>query len=353
MTIEIETLAGCSVIEQARSQRRPIDYVTIGESKQPLEIARANDVAYLPSALLPGQSLQIVQRRLIPVEAVFDEFTVEFVRSHLLQNRAPLPVSFERATEVGDVCILGNVFSRNFAHWHEELMKVIVLEAAGIECTYVISALPAFARELLELLGVPSDRVHEVDVPTIFHSALYTTPVSYRNASEHPEVLFALRAALLSAADGADVEFGPALWLKRQSQTRLGRSLVNVEEVKSCLENYGLFSVDLGALPVRHQIAAAMRATVMCGVHGAQFVHSQLMPSGSSVVECFSPLYLNPTYTEIYRVMRHRYFQICGANTPAQPYKFGGDVHVDCQQLDLALSGVFGGIGAGRPAVLD
>jgi hypothetical protein len=54
-------------------------------------------------------------------------------------------------------------------------------------------------------------------------------------------------------------------------------------------------------------------------------------------VECFSPLYLNPTYTEIYRVLRHRYAQICSTNTPIFPYPYGGDVLVDCQQLDLAL----------------
>jgi hypothetical protein len=76
---------------------------------------------------------------------------------------------------------------------------------------------------------------------------------------------------------------------------------------------------------------------VLSGLHGSQFVHSQLLPERSFVIECFSPLYLNPTYTEIYRVLRHRYSQISPVNTPLMPYLHDGDVLVDCQQLDLAL----------------
>jgi hypothetical protein len=75
----------------------------------------------------------------------------------------------------------------------------------------------------------------------------------------------------------------------------------------------------------------------MAGLHGSQFVHSQLMPPRSAVIECFSPLYLNPTYTEIYRVLRHRYSQLGATNTPVFPYPHGGDVEVDLQQLALAL----------------
>ncbi len=48
-------------------------------------------------------------------------------------------------------------------------------------------------------------------------------------------------------------------------------------------------------------------------------------------------MYLNPTYTEIYRVLQHSYAQITSMNTPLFPYPHGSDVLVDCQQLDLAL----------------
>ena len=93
----------------------------------------------------------------------------------------------------------------------------------------------------------------------------------------------------------------------------------------------------MGALSIKSQISVARQMHVLSGLHGSQFVHSQLMAPRSTIIECFSPIYLNPTYTEIYRVLRHRYSQISPVNTPVMPYEHGGDVLVDCQQLDLAL----------------
>ena len=116
------------------------------------------------------------------MEAVFEEFTPRFVRQELLKRGlTELPDAEE--TIDGTVCILGNVFSRNFCHWHEEMMKVIVLETIGYECNYVIAELPAFAKELLRLIGIAPERILEVRRPTRFRSALFTTPVSYRNVA--------------------------------------------------------------------------------------------------------------------------------------------------------------------------
>lgn len=334
-TLTVADLVSVSAIDLAQAEGRQVQQLGTRNGTSPLQIVRCTDVMYVPSALEAGQSLQVVQQTGMPVEAVFDELTVEFVKRQMLQRAVRVFVDFEMSPHNGDVCILGNVFSRNFTHWHEELMKVVVLERAKIECHYVIAQLPKFARELLLLVGVPADRILEVSTPTIFPSALYTTPVSYRNLSEHPAVLWALREALLEVAD--DFQPGPRLWLERGEQTRLGRKLVNAEEVFRCLDRYGFQRIDMGTLPLRSQIAAACNMQVMSGLHGSQFVHSQLMNPGSHIVECFSPLYLNPTYTEIYRVLRHKYSQICGTNTPVIPYPHGGDVHVDCQQLELAM----------------
>jgi len=272
------------------------------------------------------------------VESVFDDYIAAFVRDYL-QRHGKLEFDGFGDDPGGEpVCILGNAFSRNFTHWHEELMKVQVLEGAGIECRYVLSQLPAFARESLSLLGVPAERILLVDQPTRFAAALYTTPVSYRNAFDHPAVLLALREALLAQAANGAPRPGRRVWLDRGSQTRLGRELVNREEVDALLDRYGFERIDMGALPLREQIATARDASVMAGAHGSAFVHAQLMAPRSHVIEAFSPLYLNPTYTEIYRVLRHRYSQLGATNQPVVPYAHGRDVYIDCQQLDLALA---------------
>ena len=270
------------------------------------------------------------------MEAVLEEFTPQFVRDELLKRGVTdLPEAEE--TVEGTVCILGNVFSRNFCHWHEEMMKVIVLETIGYECRYVLAELPEFAKELLRLIGIKPDRMLEIRRPTRFRSALFTTPVGYRNISDYPGVLLALRDKLLTINADGKPEFGPRLWFDRGEQTRLGRKLVNEEEVDELIQRYGFQRVDMGSLPVTSQITIARDARVISGLHGAQFVHTQLMARRSSVIECFSPMYLNPTYTEIYRVLQHSYFQVTSRNTPLLPYQYGTNVLVDCQQLDLAM----------------
>jgi hypothetical protein len=335
-SVKVEELASASAIEIARSEGGRVYSIEFPADSPVLEAVRLSDVLYVPSVMGAGQSLQIVRGRFMPVEAVFDEFTVEFVKPRILRQRATLG-DFVDSEHEGDVCILGNVFSRNFTHWHEELMKVVALEQAGIDCAYVISDLPAFARDLLELLGIPANRILEVRAPTRFRGAFFSTPVSYRNVADYPAVLMALREKLLQADTADCPAYGPKLWLDRGQQTRLGRKLVNEEEVGGLLEKYGFQRLDMGALPVKAQISVARNMRVLSGLHGSQFVHSQLMPPRSHVIECFSPIYLNPTYTEIYRVFRHRYSQINPTNTPLMPYLHGGDVLVDCQQLDLAL----------------
>ncbi|MDQ3116816.1 MAG: glycosyltransferase family 61 protein [Verrucomicrobiota bacterium] len=334
--IPINEIVGVAVLELVRRAGGRIDKVKLGNGTSFIEAAMVPDVYYMPSALAAGQSVQIVGRHQMPLEAVFDDFTPRYVRQELLKRSlTELPDAEE--TIDGTVCILGNVFSRNFCHWHEEMMKAIVLERIGYECNYVIAELPAFAKELLGLIGIAPERILEVRQPTRFRTALFTTPVSYRNLAEYPGVLHGLREKLLAADRGGRPEVGPRLWLDRGKQTRLGRKLVNEEEVCKMLDRYSFERVDMGSLSVTSQIAISRNARVISGLHGAQFVHSQLMNPRSWVIECFSPKYLNPTYTEIYRVLQHSYAQITSMNTPLFPYPHGSDVLVDCQQLDLAL----------------
>ena len=233
--IPINEIVGGSVLDIVRQTGGRIDKLKLGNKTALIEAAIVQDVFYVPSALAAGQSVQIVADRRMPMEAVFDDSTPSFVRQEL-QKRGLVELPDSEDTIDDTVCILGNVFSRNFCHWHEEMMKVIVLERIGYECNYVIAELPLFAKELLGLVGIASSRLLEVRRPTRFRAALFTTPISYRNVAEYPEVLLALRERLLAADRGGKSEYGPRLWLDRGKQTRLGRKLVNEEEVCRLLD---------------------------------------------------------------------------------------------------------------------
>jgi hypothetical protein len=335
--VDVAALETASAIAIVRSEGGPVHPIRFAGDSPDLEFVRLDDVLFVPSVLGEGQSVQVVRGRFVPFESVYDDFTAQFMKERVLAKGVTTWSGFVDSEHAGDVCILGNLFSRNFTHWHEELLKVVALEQAGVDCAYVVCALPGYARELLELVGIAPGRILEVRTPTRFRRALYGTPVSYRNAADHAEVLLRLRERLVQADVGEHPDHGPKLWLDRGAQTRLGRKLVNEQEVHRLLERHGFRRLDMGALSVKGQIAAARNMRVLSGLHGSQFVHSQLMPPRSSVIECFSPHYINPTYTEIYRVLRHRYSLVAAVNTPLEPYPHGTDVLVDCQQLDLAL----------------
>ena len=337
MRFDVNELTLGSALELARENSS--SFVTFDPSySSKIEIAQLFDVLYLPSLLLHGQSLQTIKGRVVPIEANFYWYVVDFIKQKFATDRNVMYDSeFETDEFLEDVCILGNIFSRNFTHWHEELMKVLIIERSGIACRYALSGLPDFATELLMFLGINRNRILEIDRPCVFRSALFTTPINYSNVADFPEIFFALRDAINQIDVSPEPSFSRRLWLHRGEQTRLGRSLVNTDEVFRCLERYSLQIVDIGALPLRTQISVAQNVDVMCGLHGSHFVHSQLMKERSKIIECFSPLYLNPTYTDIYRILRHRYFQISSTNTPVFPYSHGTDVEVDCAQLELAL----------------
>ncbi len=323
---------------QGREGARSLAELVLEGNRSPIEVFRVADVIYLPNALLEGQSLQLVDRHILPIEAVLGEFTGDFVKTYMPKSRRQAYLHGIEPREIDiDVCILGNVFSRNFTHWHEELMKAVVLEMAGLQCRYVVSSLPRFAAGLLALIGIEEGRILDVQAPTLFRSVLFSTAVGYGNLSSYPGVLHALRERLFSVDVSGESDFGPRLWFHREAQAMNGRRVVNIDEVCGRLEKYEIRSVDFGALSLRAQIAAGRGAELMSGTHGSHFVHAQLMRERSAVIECFSPLHLNPTYTEIYRVLRHRYCQITGANTTVFPYRHGMDVEVDCAQLELAL----------------
>ena len=208
------------------------------------------------------------------------------------------------------VCVLGNVFSRNFCHWHEEMMKVIVLERFGYECNYVIAGVAPIrertARADRYSAGAnPGGPATDLFSDRTLH---HSRELSQRCGVSGSAACAAREAAFNRSRWKAGVR--PTFVVDRGKQTRLGRKLINEEEVCQLLHRYSFERVDMGSLSVLSQIAISRNTRVISGLHGAQFVHSQLMNPRSWVIECFSPMFLNPTYTEIYRVLHHSYAQI-------------------------------------------
>jgi capsular polysaccharide biosynthesis protein len=296
---------------------------------------RSVDVLYLPDL-----RLQIVSNSFVPEEAIATPWTLEFEKNRRFQGKG---VRYEQAFDVNevdeDVCILSNLYSRNFFHWlTEELIKVVVLERAGFKGRYVLSGLPAFAKEFLGVLGIPDSRlILAVEQPTLFRSASYITSIHAWNVHGFPAVFHAVREALLVEARSGDGDGHQRIWLERGAGVNNpGRDLVNKDEVYRLLERYNVHATDIATLPVRDQIKLAAGCELIAGVHGAGLVHAMFQKPASAVIECFSPSFINPGIFDICRLLRHRYHMIVYEHAYTA-YPYGNRVAVNCAQLELAL----------------
>lgn len=111
-----------------------------------------------------------------------------------------------------NVCILSNCYSHNFTHGIEELLNVTILERASYAGRYVLSSMPTFVFEFLQLLGVPRTRIAEdILEPTLFSSAQFTTVLHFMNLTVCPDIFLELRAALLSSVGTVTSPFGKRL----------------------------------------------------------------------------------------------------------------------------------------------
>lgn len=72
------------------------------------------------------------------------------------------------------------------------------------------------------------------------------------------------------------------------------------------------------------------------GMHGAAFTNAMFMNPRSTVIECFSPEFINTGFWEICSLLRHRYAMVVHNNAYGA-YEYGQALKVNCFQLELVL----------------
>ncbi len=238
-----------------------------------------------------------------------------------------------------EVCILGHIYSHVFGHWCEELLKVVTLEKFGFGGFYVFPDwYPPYCRDSLQLLGVPATRVITVNKPVCYERAYLTTTIHHFNAHQFPKLILHLRDRLYAGA-ADEIGAGHRIWVERGQHAK-GRDVVNKEEVYACIKRYGFAAIDFGQHTFRKQIGIDRETRVMLVPHGSASVHCGFMPLAGEVIEIFSPLHINPSVLQLCQAMSHSYHQIVSRNPDHDPYKFGLDIMVDMDHLELVLSTV-------------
>ena len=336
--LDLQGLSVRSALGHA-AEADPSSVLAVETSRGVAHVTRIEDVLYLPK---PG--LQIMDGASVPQEGIVDPWNLGYLQRKVASEPgrwAAFRDAFEVARDEDTVCVLSNMFSSNFSHFTEEMLKVLVFERSALRPTYIYADLPGFALQYWDALGLDRRRLRQVSTPTMFAGAVYSTGLSFNDLSPCPDVFFELRDRMYAAANEVASDFGERLWLDRGAKVADDdRDLVNGDEIQPLLDDHGFTRVDMGALPLVQQVAVARRARVLAGPHGSAFVHSMYMQPGGTVIEAFSPHYVNGYSFEICRVLQHRYTMIVDNNAAHWPYAFGRRVNVHYAQLRLAFEGL-------------
>ncbi len=320
-TIRLQDVRSASLFDRPNQQVVSTrDYRFRGES---IRSCIANDVLYMP--LPKAQVVDGIQ----PCETGYDATDLAIMQ-RLMPDLERDPAFAGYSDE--SVCILANTWSHNFSHWMEELCKVVVLEETGFAGKYVASKTP-FAVESLAMLGVEAGRIlAQPESPVVYRSCVYLDRYNFVDAYAKPARFTAIREQLLSASPPA-TKSGARLWIHRSGK----RQVVNQNEIDAVLTHYDIETVDFAAMGLSDQIACSRGASILAGPHGSGFMHALFAPPATTLIECFSPGWLNPTWTSIYRMLGQKYFQLTPVDTEAQPYQHGQAVYIDPDHLALTF----------------
>jgi len=343
MRLDLTKLTTQSAFDLATNQAHRLEKSNFALPEQPdffcVELA---DILHLPSAWGRGEGLCLYQSNIIPMETYVDDYVFELINKPLEDIWFNKRYTSEFDVSVDDrlVCIVANFLSATFGHWTEEILKVIIFENRGVKPHYVISHLPKFAAEFLKILGVPEERMIDAEGPTLYRRTLFATGLSHQNVDSYSYALMELRAKMDERFGGRAPGGGGRYWLERRHvSSAFGQSgTANKEEVYKLIGRYGFNVVDMSEYSIEEQISIARSADILAGPHGSQFVHAQFQRYGGCLIECFSPVYVNPSIFKIVKVLDLEYHQITARSHVLWPYTIGRECNVDIELLEIILN---------------
>lgn len=280
-------------------------------------------------------------------ESTADDNTTDALKSLWLVH--PQDIVFEKKT--GAFVSLTGVWAEGFYHWLTEwLPKVILAQKIGFTGTYVVPRGVTFCIESLKLLGVEADKILEAPQNAwIAEELIVPEAIPGQCLREYPALAQELRTRLIDGARAASSlekvsEYSERIYIARRNPDR-PRKVVNEKELELLLIKYGVSIVDAANLSLADQITIASRANLLVGASGAGIMHSFFMKGASTVIELFSPIYINPVAPSSADLLGHRYFMVPAyLNSPQ--YEYGGDIFAYMDIIELTLKRELGMLAA-------
>ena len=202
------------------------------------------------------------------------------------------------------VAVLNHPAAYNYYHWMlEVLARIHLLQESRLKIDkYIINhrALP-FQLETLMKCGLAPYKTIQPDNRFHLQAEKLIVP-SYVNLPNLWSVNF-VRNKFLSHSNMIRVDGYERIYIRRRAY----RKVINEEEILSILDRYKFKSIVLETIHLKKQLEIFYNAKLIIAPHGAGLANLVFCKPGTTVIELFSPSFMEPHYWRIIRLPQLKY----------------------------------------------
>lgn len=274
------------------------------------------------------------------VETAIDESSNYGDTARLVAESSETEYTFAPQGFAANCAFLANHWSDNFFHWMSEcLPRVAYLEAMNFGGMYIIPKKIRFIVESMVAMGVSQARMAVYQPDTIAKNLVVFEKTPFTALQHHSDAFFYVRAKMRAASHGS--YGGKRIYCHREHTRRV----LNLEAVCEVCAQYGFTFLDFEKLTFFEQVAAVANAEILVGPHGAGMLHAWFMPKNATVIEFFSPEYVNYTMLPFIKFININYIPLVEyRNSDKLPIDLYGaergckaDMTVPVEMLDAIL----------------
>ncbi len=166
-------------------------------------------------------------------------------------------------------------------------------------------------------------------MPEVFHGAALAA---------RPELIGAYTEALLQDVPTPE-RSDRRIFLDRKHAANQ-RTLVNKDEIIALLKSFDFECFQAENHDLRTQLQVYRETKLLFGAHGAGMLNSLFLQERSTVIEAFSPIYVNMSTLPFVNYRKHTYYPLVGGECAADPTQHGDAVKVNTPFLKTILNNV-------------
>ncbi len=300
-----EVVEGEAQVTLERPQETVVREIPIGSPpdlaifrEQASEVLPRVAVAELPDGRVLGPSRAVITNAGTLIQELSPYFGTTRASEHPLHLH---PFPGPPAELEGRIGVLAGRGDWSYYHFLIDILpRLEILErstaSAAVDRWYVPTS-RRFQRELLTLMGLPSERALNSDeLPHMRAERLIVPTFPDVHLKTPPWVVAHLRDRLIP--DGLERVPGRRIYITRGREPNT-RRVRNETEVLEALDGAGFSVVDPGSLSVSEQIRTFAEADLIVSPHGAALANLTFASAGASVVELFAPGFIQGCYWKL------------------------------------------------------